>query len=144
HAVYRRAQLMRHVGEKFGLGLIGRFGLQHALMRLLPRRDERHTRVAALQHSPELRAILGDQRCTSVSATVDHHPPFAPASGGKQCRGNTKYWLRLRHPEPWFGVHNALKTNDKLSIGCGSRGGLPPPRSPALRSRLAGGQKERG
>ena len=72
NTVHRRAQLMRHVGKKLGLGVVGRLGFQHALMRLLPGSDKRVTRAAPIQDGAELPAILGHQRYTSVSSLLDH------------------------------------------------------------------------
>ncbi len=98
-AVHRRAQLMRHVGEKFGLGVVGGLGLQHAMMRLLAGGNQRETGAAPIQHGAELLTILGQQRVTPVSSALDHRASLNRLGAG-QCRANCKIKVSNRPKRP--------------------------------------------
>ena len=66
YAMHRSSQLMRHVGEKFGLRGGRRLGAQHPVKCFLARGDQGEAGASPIQHGAELGAILLDECRTSL------------------------------------------------------------------------------
>ena len=100
HAVHRRADLMAHIGKEFGLGAIGRLGLEQRLAGFGERVTDRlfhrpeYPQGNAGQHGEQDRARPGEQPAASPSAARRSASSASRARASMGC-AKRSVWLRI-------------------------------------------------